>query len=146
MQKPYPEDVTGVPVELRVVHPNGEVEWITTVTSDGYGNYAYVYTPPTEGIYKVIATFPGSESYWSSSAESALAVGPASQPSTPIVPEVPTEPEEPEVPTEPEEPEEPTEPEEPVAPLITTELAIILAVVAIAIVGIVAYLVLQRRK
>jgi parallel beta-helix repeat protein len=70
-----------------------------------------------------------------------------SQPSTEMAPN--TEGTEPE-PTNPEEPtqtEEPAEPEEPTeAPLITTEIAITIAVVAVAAIGIVAYWALRKRK
>jgi outer membrane protein assembly factor BamB len=128
LKRTRPWDVTGVPVELRVVHPDGTMEWIDTVTSDGYGNYAYQYNPPTEGIYRIMASFPGSVSYWPSHVETVFAIDPAPEPSTPI------------------EPEPPTEPEEPAAPLITTEVAIIAAVAIIAIVGLAAYWVLRKRK
>jgi outer membrane protein assembly factor BamB len=80
MQKPMPMDVTGVPVKLIVVHPDGNVEWIYTRTTDMYGNFAHKYVPPTEGVYKIIAQFDGSESYWPSSAETAIGVDPGSSP------------------------------------------------------------------
>jgi len=65
----------------------------------------------------------------------------------PAEPTEPTEPTEPE-PTEPEPTEsEPTEPEQPAeAPLITTEIAIIAAVVVVAVIGIVAFWALRKRK
>ena len=64
----------------------------------------------------------GSESYWMSSAQTALGVTAAPSPSGPIEPE-------------------PAE-----APLISTEVAIIAAVVVAAIIGIVAFWVLRKRK
>jgi hypothetical protein len=41
-----------------------------------------VWTPPIQGIYTVTATFQGSDSYWSSSAETAINVvqGPTNTP------------------------------------------------------------------
>ena len=64
-----PPTPDGVPVNLFVVKPDGTEEWITTVTSDSNGDYAHIYVPTTEGVYKVKAKFEGSESYWASSAE-----------------------------------------------------------------------------
>jgi len=83
-----------------------------------------MWTPDSEGEYSIIATFEGSDSYWTSYAETAIGVGPAPSPEQPI------------------EPEEP----EPEAPLITTEIAIILAVVAVAVIGVVGYWILKKRK
>jgi outer membrane protein assembly factor BamB len=125
MQKPCPTYYEGVDVKLEVFDPNGNFYEIGTVKSDGSGMFKKMWTPDVEGEYTIIATFEGSESYWSSYAETALGVGPAAAPSGPIEPE-------------------PTEPEE--APFITTEIAIIIAVVVIAIIGIVAYWALKKRK
>jgi hypothetical protein len=61
---------TGVPVSLVAVDPNGNSVNIGTVTSDGSGQFAYQWTPTTPGLYTVYATFAGSNSYWSSYAES----------------------------------------------------------------------------
>ncbi len=124
MQKPCPEDVTGVQVKLTAVDPNGGTVDIGTVTSDGTGMFKKMWTPPDEGEYTIIATFEGSEAYWTSYAETAVGVGPAPTPETPITPEEP----------------------EPEAPWLTTELAIILAVVAVAVIGIVGYWALRKRK
>jgi len=119
-----------------------------------------MWEPPVPGTYQIIARFEGSAAYGPSSATTYLGVTEAPSPAVPIEPEPtepePTEPEptEPE-PTEPEptEPEptepEPTEPEptEPAeAPFITTEVAIIVAVAVVAVIGIVAYWVLRKRK
>jgi hypothetical protein len=128
MQKPCPEQTIGVQVKLTAVDPNGNSVDVGTVTSDGYGVFKKMWTPEIEGEYTIVATFDGSESYWTSYAETALGVGPAITPVTPI------------------EPEEPTEPEEPVLPLISTEVAIVLAVGAIALVGIVIFWVLRKRQ
>jgi hypothetical protein len=132
MQKPCPENVTGVPVELRIVHPNGEIEWITTVTSDGYGNFAYVYGPLSEGIHRVIATFPGSESYWSSYAEAAFAVGPSSGFSSLIEPNQP-------------EPEIPDASSAHTQTIILAAVAIFFAAVTVSIIGVAAYWLMKRK-
>jgi hypothetical protein len=160
MNKPMPTHATGVTVLLQAMDSDYNVIDITHVTSDILGHYEYAWTPPDKDTYKILATFEGSESYWTSSAETALLVTEAPSPGEPIEPE-PTEPEPTEpIPTEPEPTEpiptepEPTEPEptepaptEPAeAPFITTEVAIIVAVAVVAVIGIVAYWVLRKRK
>jgi outer membrane protein assembly factor BamB len=119
-------DVTGVPVELRVVHPNGNEEWISTVTSDGQGVFGHEWTPPSEGLYRIIANFTGSSSYWPSKAETVLSVGPAPEPSVPVEPEPVPPPAE--------------------APFITTEVAIIIAVAVVAVIGVAAFWILRKRE
>jgi len=125
MQKPCPMDVNGVPVKLEAFGEDGSYVEIGTVISDAYGDFKCKWTPSDEGLYTVMATFGGSDSYWSSYDATGLSVGPAAAAAGPIEPE-------------------PTEPAE--APFITTELAIILAVVIVAVVGIVAYWALRKRK
>jgi hypothetical protein len=145
------ETITGVPLYLTAIDSDNNVYDLGTVTSNGYyGTFGYEWTPSEEGLYEIIASFMGDDSYGSSVASTFVSVGPAPSPAGPIEPE-PTEPEptEPE-PTEPEptEPEptepEPTEPTE--APFITTEIAIILAVVIASIIGIAAYWTLRKQK
>ena len=68
-QQPKPTNATGVPVHLTAIDPNGNFQDIGTATSDITGNYAISWTPPVPGIYTVTATFEGSNSYYSSSAE-----------------------------------------------------------------------------
>jgi len=107
---------------LYAIDPNGNFIHIGTVTSDMSGMFNKMWTPEHEGEYKIIATFEGSDSYWSSYSETAIGVGPAASAAQPI------------------------ETEEPAAfALGTTELAIIAAVI-IAAVGIVAFLALRKRK
>jgi hypothetical protein len=155
------ETITGVPVTFTAVDSDGNWIDIGTVTTSGYyGTFGLAWTPSEEGTYEIIASFEGDDSYGSSGASTFVTVGPAPAPAVPIEPE-PTEPEptEPE-PTEPEptEPEptepEPTEPEptepEPTEPtealLITTEVAIIIAVAVVAVIGLVVYWALRKRK
>jgi hypothetical protein len=117
-----PVDVTGVPVKLLVVHPDGNVEWIYTRTTDRYGHFEHMYVPPTEGIYKIIAQFDGSDSYWPSVAETAIGVTPGSSPAQQFgwheLAETP----------------------------ITTEVAIIAAVSVAIVLGIVSYWMLKKRQ
>jgi outer membrane protein assembly factor BamB len=123
MDQPMPTDAKGVTVTLDAIDPNGNYISIGKATSDMNGFYSYKWTPEHEGKYTIIATFEGSESYWSSYAETAIGVDPAPSAAQPI------------------------EPEEPAAAfaLGTTELAII-AVVIIAVVGVVAFWALRKRK
>ena len=121
MQQPCPMNLNGVPVKLEAFSEDGSYIELGTVTSNAYGDFVYEWTPPDEKLYTIMATFDGSDSYWRSYDATYLSVGPAVAPSGPIEPE-------------------------PSAPLITTEVAIIVAVVIIAVVGIVAYWMLRKRK
>jgi outer membrane protein assembly factor BamB len=89
MQKPKPTDVTGVPVHLTVIDPNGNSQDLGTAVSDDLGNYVLSWTPQVPGIHKITATFEGSESYYSSQAGTAFVVSEATA-AAPIV--VPTQP------------------------------------------------------
>ncbi len=82
MQKPMPTDAVGVPIKLTAIDPNGNYQDIGTITSDPDGTFSVMWTPPVEGLYKVTATFEGSESYWGSSASTSFGVevGPAASP------------------------------------------------------------------
>ncbi len=80
-----PPSVHGVPVTLSVVDANGNYRKIADITSDGSGAFSFTWKPDIEGTYTLIASFAGSESYWSSYAESAFAVDPAAPTLSPIV-------------------------------------------------------------
>ena len=72
--------ITGVPVTLIAIDPNGNTINIGTTTTNGYyGTFSYAWTPPGPGQYTIIASFAGDNSYGSSSTSSALGVnaGPA---------------------------------------------------------------------
>jgi len=151
MQQVKPEDAEGVTVKLTSIDPNGNYQDIGEVTTDIWGNFGTSWVPPVPGEYIIMAEFEGSASYGSSSDSTYMVVDEAPSPAMPIEPE-PAEPEapspaqsiEPE-PTAPEPTEpEPTEPAE--APFITTEIAIIIAVVVVAVIGIVAFWTLRKRK
>jgi hypothetical protein len=90
MQKPCPADVTGVPVKLEAFGEDGSYVDIGTVTSDAYGNFKSAWTPPDEGLYTIMATFAGSDSYWSSYAGTGISVGPS--PAAPEPVEIPAYP------------------------------------------------------
>jgi hypothetical protein len=80
-----PPDCIGVPVTLTAVDPNGNAINIGTVTSDTSGSFAYQWTPTTAGMYTIYATFTGSNSYYSSYAETHATVS-----TTPTVSPTPT--------------------------------------------------------
>ena len=73
---------TGVQVTLTAVDPNNNTENIGTTTTNAAGNYAINWTPPITGIYKITATFAGSNSYWPSNAETAITVNAAAATTT----------------------------------------------------------------
>jgi len=77
------------------------------------------------GEYTIIATFEGSNSYYSSYAETAIGVEEGASPGGSIEPE-------------------PTEPT--AAPFITTEMAIIIAAVLIAIGLVAGFFIIKKRK
>jgi outer membrane protein assembly factor BamB len=114
------ETINGVPVTLTAIGEDGSYVEIGTTTSDGYyGNFGMEWTPENEGVYEIIASFDGSDAYGSSVAATKVVVGPAAAAGGIIEPE---------------------------HPLISTDMAIIIAVVAVAIIAAVAYLALRRRK
>jgi hypothetical protein len=122
IQRDLPANVTGVPVTLAAIDSNGNVVDIGTVTTNGYyGTFSYAWTPEIEGTYTVMASFAGDESYGSSSAATALTVGPAPASPTPT-------------------------PEPPEAAPDNTPLYILAATIAIIIaVAIVGMLILRKR-
>ena len=69
--------ITGVPVTLTAIGSDGTVIDIGKVTTNGYyGTFSKAWTPPKEDTYTITATFEGDDSYGSSSAATAVAVGP----------------------------------------------------------------------
>jgi hypothetical protein len=81
-QQPMPKDVKGVEVSLDTIDPNNNYVHIGTVTTDASGMFKKMWTPEVPGEYTVIATFAGTNSYYGSSAETAVGV---SNPVSPIV-------------------------------------------------------------
>ena len=75
-----PTDVEGVQVKIEIIDPDNEYSWIGTATTDPTGKYAYSWIPPKEGQYMVIATFEGSAGYYGSHALTYLTVDPAPAP------------------------------------------------------------------
>jgi hypothetical protein len=86
MQAVRHSNITGVPVTLNVIDANGNYRQIGKVTSDSDGFFNYQWTPDIPGMYTVIASFAGSESYGSSHGETAFfaATPPATPTPTPV--------------------------------------------------------------
>jgi hypothetical protein len=88
--QPFPEEARGVEVTLDTIDPNGNFVSIGTVTSDVSGNYKKLWQPEHPGEYTIIATFEGSDSYYSSSDRIYLGVTEA--PEAPAAPATPPPP------------------------------------------------------
>jgi outer membrane protein assembly factor BamB len=82
MQQAYPTNLTGVPVTIDAIDPNGNYVHIGDTTSDATGVYALAYEPEVPGTYQVIATFPGSNAYGSSYATTYITVTDAPEPTS----------------------------------------------------------------
>ena len=67
MQKPKPTDVTGVSVTIGVTDSNGNYRNIGTATTDASGTFGFSWLPDIPGMYTVVASFAGSNSYYGSS-------------------------------------------------------------------------------
>ncbi|MGE5575263.1 MAG: PQQ-binding-like beta-propeller repeat protein, partial [Ignavibacteria bacterium] len=97
MQKQKPTNATGVPVSIDAIDPNGNLVHLDDVTSDSNGQFSLALNTNTlaagAGMYKIIATFAGSKSYFSSSAQTALSVTQAETIATsqPVVQQPPTD-------------------------------------------------------
>ena len=149
MQKPRPNDATGVKVHLTAIDPNNNFQDIGTATSNALGNYAIEWTPPVPGLYTVTATFEGSGSYFRSQAGTSFSVSEAAAPA--VVTPAPTATQPPVTPTSPTPIQTPVSPSptQAITPpasasLTTTYLAIGAAVVVI--VAVAAALILRRRR
>jgi len=69
----------GVTVSISAVDSSGGFTDLGTTTSNYAGQFAISWTPPSEGIYQIFASFAGSDSYYGSYEGTALSVGPATQ-------------------------------------------------------------------
>jgi len=92
-QQIKPTNTIGVPVSLDAIDPNGNFVHLGDAISDASGFYSFAVDADMlsagSGTYKVIATFAGSESYGSSSAETAFVVSASAATSTPQPQEAP---------------------------------------------------------
>jgi hypothetical protein len=157
--------ITGVPVTLTAMKEDGTYINIGTATTEGYyGTFGFEWTPPDEGLYKIIASFEGDDSYGSSGAATYVTIGPAPSPAQPQTEEPTTEAPTTEAPTteaptteapttEAPTTEAPTsevptteQPSGEAPAFPTTEVAIIAAIAVAIVIGIGAYWTLRRRK
>jgi len=73
-QQPKPTDAKGVEITIAVLDPNNNLYDVATAESDVNGYYSALFTPLVPGEYTIYATFPGSESYYASVAETFINV------------------------------------------------------------------------
>ena len=71
------ETIKGVDVLLVAVDTNNNPTTVGTATTDTSGNFAMEWTPGSQSKYTITAIFSGTDSYGSSTATTALSVGPA---------------------------------------------------------------------
>jgi outer membrane protein assembly factor BamB len=69
-----PPSPKGVDVRLFAISSDGTVTEIGTATSDSSGKYAIEWAPSKADLYKITATFDGSDSYYGSWDETALSI------------------------------------------------------------------------
>jgi hypothetical protein len=86
MQQPMPTNATGVEVIVEVLDPNNNYYEVGRTTSDASGFYSLTFNPEVPGKYTIVARFAGSESYFSSSAETAVNVADAPAPTAASTP------------------------------------------------------------
>jgi hypothetical protein len=73
-QQPMPSNATGVQVSINVIDSNNNQRNIGTAISDATGAFSLQWKPDITGKYTVIATFAGTESYYSSAKETSFVV------------------------------------------------------------------------
>jgi hypothetical protein len=73
-QQPMPSNATGVQVSINVIDSNHNQRNIGTAISDATGAFSLQWKPDITGKYTVIATFAGTESYYSSAKETSFVV------------------------------------------------------------------------
>jgi hypothetical protein len=91
-QNPKPTSASGVDVSIKIIDPNGNLNQVSTTHSDANGYYAFEVTPDMTaagpGMYTVLASFEGSNAYWSSQSESSFTIGAAAATPAPTAPPV----------------------------------------------------------
>jgi len=75
-----PADAVGVDVIISVLDPNNNCYEVARTTSDASGTFGCTFEPEVPGLYKLIATFEGSKSYYGSFAETFVNVMEAPEP------------------------------------------------------------------
>jgi outer membrane protein assembly factor BamB len=87
MQMPKPTNTLGVGVVVNVIDPNGNFYEVGRTTSDSDGFYKMTFKPEVPGEYTVIASFAGSNSYWPSTAKTAINVEETQTPAPTTIPQ-----------------------------------------------------------
>jgi outer membrane protein assembly factor BamB len=145
-QAPLPGDATGVPVTLTAIDSNGNSVNIGTATSDIGGNYGLMWTPQTPGVYTIMASFGGSDSYGSSYATTQVGVttAPSAAPTATPAPTATATP----APTATVEPTPTVSPSPAVNPTGGADTVVYVAVSAVVVIAVLAVIavVLRRRK
>ncbi len=75
-QAPKP-NANGVQVQLTATDSSGTSTSIGTATSDSMGVFKMSWTPPSNGVYTITASFAGSKSYYPSATETGIVVSAA---------------------------------------------------------------------
>ncbi len=145
MQKPMPTDATGVEVKLTAIDPNGNTQNIGDAISDQNGNFGISWTGSVPGVYKIVATFEGTNSYGGSSATTYMTVISAPSASPTVLPSASPTTAAPPVTTAPTSSPSPSQPPPPTEAPNTALYVGIAAIIVIATVAAVAVL-LKRRK
>jgi len=67
-QMTKPTDAKGVTVTLTALDPNNNYIYLGEATSNSDGTFGFTWVPEVPGLYRITATFAGTDSYGSSSA------------------------------------------------------------------------------
>ena len=138
MQQRHPldtlgRDVKGVTVHITAMDPNNNTRDLGNATTDAWGNYVFEFEPEVSGMYQLIVTFEGSESYWRSSATTYVKVGQATEepPSADEIADATAG----RIPAYPEMPA-----------YLTIDLVILILAVIGVVIGLIAYMALRKQK
>jgi hypothetical protein len=74
MDQGKPVNAKGVNVIFETLDPNGNYYLLGNTTSDASGTYGFAFQPEVPGLYTIIASFEGTNSYYPSSATTYVSV------------------------------------------------------------------------
>ncbi len=124
-----PRLATGVDLQLRAIDTHGTAIDLPMSHSDVNGYFASEWTPPHTGLWTIVASFSGTNSYYGSYGEASIAVSAATGPIATASPQV-----------------SPTSPVPPGQIPVTTWYLIAAALAVIIIVVVIAAVILTRRR